>query len=76
MLPPCAVGNAVPLMLDAAAQGRVLMLNDRIHNVTDLERALLNAERRLKPYADDVRADLRAVIPSITCRLKRQRHHR
>ena len=32
------------------------MLNDRIRNVTDLERALINAERKLKPYEDDVRA--------------------
>ena len=37
-------------------QGRVLMLNDRIRNVTDLERSLINAERKLKPYQDDVRA--------------------
>jgi hypothetical protein len=39
------------------------MVNERIHNVADLERALLNAERRLKPYADDVRDDPRALIP-------------
>ena len=33
----------------------MLMLNERLHNVTDLERALINAERKLKPYQDDVR---------------------
>ena len=32
------------------------MLNDRIRNVADLERALITAERKLKPYQDDVRA--------------------
>ena len=39
-------------------QGRVLMLNERIRDVADLERALINAERKLKPFADDVRAHL------------------
>ena len=38
-----------------SVQGRVLMLNERIRNVTDLERALINAERKLKLYDDDVR---------------------
>ena len=46
----------------------MLMLNERIRNVTDLERALINAERKLKPYEEDVRADLRAPTLLSFCR--------
>ncbi len=43
------------------------MLNDRIRNAADLERALITAERKLKPYQDDVRALPEPVLSKICC---------
>ncbi len=46
------------------------MLNDRIRNVADLERALITAERKLKPYQDDVRALPSPSLPACPCLIR------